>query len=152
MAASNEIRDRPDPVLVLPGLPPNLSGPEDEKYVYPSSTLAFVKAMRSEGVAIELAVPRDEAVFVSHNSVDIWLPMLEFSLAMLAGAGGNLISSMITNAFKRDSDGVRAHIDWRVKEPDGTTHRFKFTGAPKAAARAAELFEASLRSPDDDVD
>jgi hypothetical protein len=141
-----------DLVLVIPGLPPNLSHTEGDRYVYPSSTLAFVKMMRSEGIPIELAVPRQGAAFVSHNAADIWLPIVQVALAMLAGAGGNLISSMIEKAFKREAGPVRVHIDWRVKEKKGTVHRFKFVGSQKEAVKAAKIFEASLRGAVDEKD
>jgi hypothetical protein len=141
-----------DHVLALPGLPANLTRPADARYVFPSTTLAVVKSLRSSGIPTELAVPRADATFVSHNAADLWLPILQFGSAMLAGAGGNLLSTAIEKLVQRVHDSGRVHLDWRVKSGDGTVQRFRYAGPAREAIQAVREFEASLRrsSGDDD--
>lgn len=63
-------------VLVVPGLPANLTRPSTEEILFPSSAIDFVKLSRAKGIAIEYAVPADERTFVSHYAADIWAPLI----------------------------------------------------------------------------
>lgn len=135
----------PDLILVVPGLAENLSRPQGEEGVLPSSTVEFVKKLRAAGFPVEVAIPRDKQTLVAHMAADVWLPILNIGAAVFAGAAGNLLASMIESAFRRTDKSTVAHIDWRVKTRGGTTHRFKYDGPVKGAKSAAKSFEKSIR-------
>lgn len=138
-----------DLIVVIPGLPENLSRPEGEASLFPSSTVEFVKKLRAAGFPIEVAVPREEQTLVAHMAAEVWLPFLNIGAAVFAGAAGNLLASMIEGAFKKTDRSTVAHIDWRVKTKKGTTRRFKYDGPVKGAKSAARSFEKSLRDEDE---
>lgn len=139
----------PDLILVVPGLAENLSRPPDEEGVLPSSTVEFVKMLRTAGFPIEVAVPRDKQTLVAHMAAEVWLPILNIGAAVFAGAAGNLLASMIESAFRRTDKNAVAHINWRVKTKNGVTHRFKYDGPVKGAKSAAKSFEKSIREDDE---
>lgn len=140
---------RDDLILVVPGLPKNLTQPDEAPFVYPSSTVEFVKLMRALGLPIEVATQRNEQTLVAHFAAEVWLPFLNIGIAVLSGAAGNLLATMVEGAFRKTDKNSLAHIDWRVKTKEGVIHRFKYDGPAKDAQRAAQRFEDSLRKDDD---
>lgn len=140
---------RDDIILVVPGLPENLTRPEGELHLFPGSTVEFVKAMRAIDLPIEVAVPKEEQTLVSHFAAELWLPFLNIGVAVLSGAAGNLLATMVEGAFRRTDETTITHLDWRVKTKDGVTHRFKYDGPAKGARTAAQAFEKSLQANDD---
>jgi hypothetical protein len=139
---------RDDLILVVAGLPENLTQPEDDPFVYPSSTVEFVKLMRALDLPIEVVTPRDKQTLVAHFAAEIWLPILNIGVAVLSGAAGNLLATMVEGAFRKTDKNSLAHIDWRVKTKKGVIHHFKYDGPAKDAQRAAQRFEDSLRDDD----
>ncbi|TFD88711.1 hypothetical protein [Cryobacterium psychrotolerans] len=79
---------RDDLILVVPGLPENLTRPDDDPFVYPSSIVEFVKLMRALDLPIEVATPRNEQTLVAHFAAEVWLPFLNIGIAVLSGAAG----------------------------------------------------------------
>jgi hypothetical protein len=140
---------RDDLILVVPGLPENLTRPDDDPFVYPSSTVEFVKLMRAIDLPIEVATPKNEQTLVAHFAAEVWLPFLNIGIAVLSGAAGNLLATMVEGAFRKTDKDSLTHIDWKVKTPEGVVHRFKYDGPAKNAQRAAQMFEDSLRGNDD---
>ncbi len=134
----------PSAIVVMPGLPGSLTSPESGRPGYPSSTLVFVKVLRSAGYPIRVAPP-EEVRELSHHAADIWLPIAEFGLQVLAGGAGNVLSDVLMRvfgAFPRST--AIAHIQWKVQAPDGSTHEFKFDGNGETAVETARAFERSL--------
>jgi hypothetical protein len=141
---------RDDAILVVPGLPESLTRPQGELLLFPGSTVEFVKLMRAIDLPIEMTVPKDEQTLVSHFAAEVWLPFLNIGVAVLSGAAGNLLATMVEGAFRRTDEKTITHIDWRVKTKDGATHRFKYDGPAKGARSAAQAFEKSLQVHDDE--
>lgn len=134
-----------DLILVVPGLPENLTRPEGDRFVYPTSTVEFVKLMRALDLPIAVATPRDKQTLVAHFAAEVWLPFLNIGVAVLSGAAGNLFATMVEGAFRKTDKNSLAHINWKVKTKNGVVHHFKYDGPAKDAQRAAQRFEDSLR-------
>jgi hypothetical protein len=132
-------------IVVVPGLPGTLSSPEDGSPAYPSSTLAFVKILSSAGYPIRVATP-ESLREVSHHSAEVWLPVAEFGLQVLAGGAGNVLADIIMRVLPPLPRRLKtvAHIRWNVQAPDGSTHEFTFDGDAQSAIEVARVFERSL--------
>jgi hypothetical protein len=134
----------PSSIVVVPGLAGALSSPDDGRPTYPSSTLAFVKVLRSAGYPIRVATPDDRRE-VSHHAADVWLPVAVFGLQVLAGGAGNVLADILMRVLAPiPRRKTVAHISWTVQAPDGSTHEFKFDGDGQTAVEAARAFERSL--------
>ena len=133
----------PNSIVVVPGLPNSLSRPDGDHPIYPGSTLSFVKVLRGAGYPVRLATP-DNIREVSHHSADIWLPIAEFGVAVLAGGAGNVLADVLMRVLAPPRRTSTAHIRWKVQGPDGVTHDFTFDGDGDAAVEAARVFEDGL--------
>jgi len=136
-------------IVVVPGLPGNLTSPDDDRPIYPASTLAFVKVLRNEGYTVLVATPEDVRE-VSHHASDEWLPLANFGLQVLAGGGGNVLAAVLMHFFGAlPRRKIVAHIKWNVQSPDGSVHEFMFDGDGDTAIEVARTFEHSLGYGDD---
>ncbi|MCR2792776.1 hypothetical protein NQ156_06830 [Microbacterium sp. zg.Y625] len=133
----------PNSIVVVPGLPNSLSRPDGDDAVYPGSTLAFVKVLRGDGYPVRVATP-DKIREVSHHSAELWLPLAEFGLAVLAGGAGNVLADILMRLMPPPRRSTTAHIRWKVQGKDGVAHDFSFDGDGDAAIEAARAFERSL--------
>ncbi|GAA1732857.1 hypothetical protein [Microbacterium paludicola] len=139
----------PNSIVVVPGLPNSLSRPDGDHAVYPGSTLTFVKALRILGYSVRVATPNNIRE-VSHHSAELWLPLAEFGLAVLAGGAGNVLADILTRLMPPPRRTTTAHIRWKVQGPDGVAHDFSFDGDGETAVEAARAFEHSLGYGDND--
>ncbi|WP_292721928.1 hypothetical protein [Microbacterium sp. 13-71-7] len=131
-------------IVVTPGLPEDLSRPNDMQDVYPSSTLTFVKALRSAGYPVWIA-NREDVREVSHHSSEVWLPVANFGLDVLAGGMGNVLAGILMQLFTHASSRRdKVHIRWNVQASDGTVHEFAFDGDAETGIASARVFERSL--------
>lgn len=137
-------------VLVHPGLPPHLSKPEDDSNVYPASTIDVVKVLKAEGFEVVFSAGERDRLAVTHLAAEVWLPILEFTAAVIAGAGGNLLSQIIERLFKSDDEDQVVHLKWKVSSKD-RTETFSYDGPSKGAAAAAKRFEKRLSRKHGDV-
>lgn len=137
-------------IVVIPGLPDNLSAPDDDRPSYPSSTLSFVKILRAAGYPVRVATP-DDVREISHHAADVWLPLVDFGLQVLAGGAGNVLADVIMRTLG-SIPGRRsmAHIRWKVQSPDGSVREFRYDGNAEAAVEVARSFERSLGFGSDD--
>jgi hypothetical protein len=130
-------------VLVLPGLPGNLTKPVGEQAVYPDTTIDMVKVLTEYGLEPEF-VDHEERTLVSHKALDIWLPILEFTSNLATGVAGGLLVNLIQSFFVGADMPRVVHISWRVQKPDGTLSEFDYDGPVDGAIRSAETFGRSL--------
>ncbi|MET3567971.1 hypothetical protein ABIC47_003485 [Leifsonia sp. 563] len=134
----------PTCIVVVSGLPGELSTPDSDGPVYPATTLPFVKILRSAGYPVRLETP-DRVREVSHHAADLWLPIVDFGLQVLAGGAGNVLADVLMRVFGASTRGrTTAHIRWNVQGPDGSVHEFAFDGDGETAIDAARSFERSL--------
>ncbi|MCY0903613.1 hypothetical protein [Arthrobacter sp. H14-L1] len=134
-------------VLVLPGLPRNLTKPAGEQALYPDTTIDMVKVLREYGLESEF-VDQDERTLVSHKAFDVWLPILEFTSNLATGVAGGLLANLIQSFFVGTDTSQVIHISWRVRHRDGTLSEFNYDGPVNGAIQSAEIFGQALRPSD----
>ncbi len=96
----DRVSNQPEPptsaVTVLPGVPNMARLTVDDGVVpFPDTTVDFVKILRERGIVVEYAVPREDRRYVGHKAYELWLPILEFSMDVLAGLEAGILVELV---------------------------------------------------------
>ncbi len=115
---------------------------DDGTFAYPRGTSDIVKILRERGFQVEYDRPKSERVVVSHNAAEVWLPILAFASNVLANIPANIISSVIMDYLAPlGLDRSKLHVEFKVKNADGSEATFKADGSGPDVVRSIDAFQ-----------
>jgi hypothetical protein len=136
------VTEPPKVLKVLPGVPGMPDLRDGERVPYPDSTVDFVKIARAAGLTPVFADVAADRSYAGHKAADHWLPILEVARDLLTGVSGGLFTWLVLDYLGADADGKDVlHVDFRVKDADGSEKRFRADGPADDVLEALREFE-----------
>jgi predicted transcriptional regulator len=124
-------------------------GETGELALYPVSTSDVVKLLRQEGAIVEYEHEKGQRALLERRSVEIWLPILDFSMNVLANIPANIAATVIMNYVKkvrgRDLKDTLLHVEIIVRDKEGNEKQVRLDGAGHDVVAALEKVDSDLR-------
>lgn len=112
-------------VLIRAGVPGKPDLKVDHGKPYLNTTTDMAKLIAERGLIVAFEDERDERSYVAFYAAELWIPILQVTSAALAGAGGNLLSSLILELIgsgEEPEDEVPdtiLHVEYTVTDSKG---------------------------------
>jgi len=136
-------------VVIRAGIPGMEDGSAEGEHRYPTNTSDFVKLLREEGFNVDYEHEKLERTLVGYKAFDVWVPVLDFSLNVLANIPANIVATTIMNYFratKRDLKDATLHVEYSVRKKNGDVIKFRADGASSDVLKAIEQFDRDVRA------
>ncbi|MEV7046624.1 hypothetical protein [Amycolatopsis sp. NPDC051061] len=135
-------------VVVRAGVPGKDDGSAEGEHHYPTSTSDFVKLLRELGFSVDYEHEKSQRALVGYKAFDVWVPVLDFGLNVLANIPANIVATTIMNYFhatKRNVQDSVLHVEYSVHKKNGDVVKFKADGAGPDVLKAIEQFDRNVR-------
>ena len=133
-------------VLICAGVPGKPELAVERGKPYPNTTTDVAKLLAEHGFNVEFEDERNQRSYVSFYAAEIWLPILDFGIQIIAGGLGNLLGDLLHALLGSDSsEKTILHVEFRVKSRKGNKKVFKASGKADDVLKAIETFEREVR-------
>ncbi|MFI5667735.1 hypothetical protein [Streptomyces sp. NPDC051704] len=127
----------------LPGVPR-----QGDRGNYPYEAITVAKVLRAAGVTVEFEDAKPERDYHTHDSADIWLPVIEFATDVGKDLVVAAVTAMVTRYIVRRQDGANTPAADEVTPTsailhlevirDGDRTHLRLDGPPEAVLKAIE--------------
>ncbi|MEC3980418.1 hypothetical protein [Amycolatopsis sp. H20-H5] len=135
-------------VVIRAGVPGMDSERANGEHRYPASASDFMKLLREQGFSVEYEHERAERTLVEFKAFDVWVPVLDFTLNVLANIPANIVATAIMNYFhamRRDVKDSILHVEYSMRKENGDVVKFKADGAGSDVVEAIKAFDLDIR-------
>ncbi|MFH8258166.1 hypothetical protein [Streptomyces roseolus] len=124
---------------------------QGERGNYPYEAITVAKILRAAGVTVEFEDAKPKRDYHTHDSADIWLPVLEFARDVGKDLVVGAVAALITRYILGRQDGVNQPAPEEVTASPVTLHleilregeqtTLKLDGPPEAVMKAIEAID-----------